>query len=215
MADFFCGSTVLLELWFGWYLLLHLSFFAIFNWLIFFIPPLFYCYYELADCFCCTPVLLQLLFGWFILLHDYFIIIITSLIFLFHHHLIAIIIWLISSMAPLSYYNYDWADFSYCTTVLLQLLFGWFLRWDHCFYCNYNLNDFFYWASVLLQLKFVWFHLLHHCFIAIRTWLNFPLASLFYCQNDLPVFFYSITVLLQLWIGSFLLWQQCLITIII
>ena len=136
----------------------------------------------MADFFYCTTVLLQLGSGWFLL---------------FHHCFIAIMSWLISSMAPMFYCNCDLADFFYCTTVLLQLWLRWFLPLHHCF------------IAIMTCLVF----LLHHCFITIRIRLISFVSPLFYCYYELADFFYCTTVLLQLWLRWFLLLHHCFIAI--
>ena len=133
MAIFFYGTTILFQVSFSWFGLLHHCFIGIMIWLISSIAPLFYCNYDWADFFYSTPFLLlfrvgnffycatfllQLWFGWFLLFHDYFI---------------SIIIWLFSSIPPPFNWNYDLADYFYGTTVSLQIPFSWFFLLHHCF----------------------------------------------------------------------------------
>ena len=125
LADLFYCTTVLLEVWFGWFLLLHDCFIAIMSWLISSITPLFYCNYDLNYFFYWTTVLLQLWVGWFLLLG---------------HCLIAIIISLISSLIILKSWNLtrkrESIDrFENCT------LKYWFLEW---IWCNFFLDAVFF-----------------------------------------------------------------------
>ena len=133
LTDFSYWTTVLLELWFGWFLLFHYRFIAILICLVSSIPPLLCCYYELVDFFYCTTVLWRLWFGWIFLLHDYFM---------------AVTIWLIFCIPPPFNWKYDLADFFYSNTVLLLptpsfcrktisllLKFDWFLVFRHRLHC--------------------------------------------------------------------------------
>ena len=193
-----------------WFLLLH-CFIGIMIWLISSIAPLFYCNFDSADFFyftCFTAIMIRLvLFDFYhttVLLQIWFR---SSL--LSHHCFIAIMIWLISSVAPLFYCNYDLADFCYGTTLLLQFSFSRFpllhhfligimiwlissiaallysnFNWADLFYpplfCwYYELPDFFDCSTVLLWLWICWFLLLHDYFIAIVIGLFFSIPPPF------------------------------------
>ena len=175
MVDLFYWNTVLLQLWFGWFYLTSIT-------------PMFYWNYDLADLFYCSTVWWQLLFGWFLLLHYSFV---------------AIIIWLISSMALLFYYNYHLPDLPYCTTVI-RIIIWLSSSIAPLFYCI-GLADLFYFTTVLLQLWFGWSLLLYHCFIAILVGLISSIPPLFHFNDDLVDFFYSTTALLLWWFDWFLL----------
>ena len=167
LADFLFYTTVLLQLRFTWFLLLHHCFIGIMTWLISSIAPLF---------------LLQIWVGWFLLFHHRLIALIIWLIspiaplfllrlwfswfLLLQYCFIEIMVWLISSVAPLFYWNFDLADFSYTTTILL--LFG--------------LAAFVYWATVLLTRWFGWFLLLQHYFFSNISRLLSSIPPLFSCD---------------------------------
>ena len=115
---------------------------------------------------------------------------------LLHHFFIVIMIWLICSLAPFFYWNYDLACFFYFTIVLLDLLIGWFYLTSitPLFYINYDLSDLFYCTTVLLQLWFGWYLLFHHRLISFFIWLISSIPPMF---------------LLQLWFSWFILLQHC------
>ena len=220
MADVFYCTTVLLELWFGLFLLFqlfhcnyyladsvwllsHHCFVSTMIWLISSLAPLFYWNYDLIDFFYCTTVLLQLWFGWLVLLHYCFI---------------AIMICLSSSVARRVYCSYKLAAFLLCTTVYCKYDFAdfiWLLSY-HCFIAIiiwffssfaplFYLADFFQDTSVLLRLSFSWFLQLHHGFIGITIWLISSIAALFNCNYHLVALFSSTTVFLRLRFGGFYL----------
>ena len=121
--------------------------------------------------------------------------------------------WLISSIAPLFYWNYDLVYFFYCSTISLELSFGCFLLFHHCFIAImicpvaalFYLVDFIYCTTVLLQWLVGWFLLLDHCFTEIMIWLICSIAALFYCSYHSLTFFYSTIGFLRLKFGWFYL----------
>ena len=89
--------------------------------------------------------------------------------------------WLPSSIGPLFYWHYNLVDFFYCSTIFLQLSFGCFLLFHHCFLAIkilLILFDFYY-TTVLLEIRFVWSVLLHRCFIGIMIRLISSFSRLF------------------------------------
>ena len=168
-----------------WFLLLH-CFIGIMIWLISSIAPLFYCNFDSAEFFyftCFTAIMIRLvLFDFYhttVLLQIWFR---SSL--LSHHCFIAIMIWLISSVAPLFYCNYDWLIST------MALLF--------CY--NFCLANFSYCTTVLLELWFAWFLVLHHCFIANMSWLISSITPSLNCIFYFADFFYSTTVFIAIMI---------------
>ena len=157
-ADFLYSDIVSLQLWFGWFLLLHHCFIAIMIWLISSMVPLFNIKFDLAVFPYWTTVLLPLRFGRFYL----------------------------TLVSRLLYCIYDFADLFCCSTVWLQLSFGSFLLFHHCFLeikIWLTLFDFSY-TIVWFQLSFGWSLLLHHCFIAITIRLISSIPPLFYCNYN-------------------------------
>ena len=122
------------------------------------------------------------------------------IVLLLHHFFSAIMIWLMSSIARLFYWNYDLAYFFYfnCFTAIII----WLILFD------------FYHTTVLYQLWFGWYLPLHHCFIEITIWLISFIAPLFCCNYDLVDLFYCTTVLLRLWFAWVLLLQDGCIAVI-
>ena len=172
--------------------------------MIFPIAALFYWNYGLLEFLSCTIVLLEYWFGWFLLYHHYFIAIWVGRLLLLGHCLIDIIIWLISSIAALFYFNYHSIAFFYSTTVFLRLRFSWLYLTSITppFYCNYDLADLFSCTTILLELWLGFFLLFHDCLTGIINWL-----ILFDC--------YYTTVLYQLWFAWSLLLHDCFIAIMI
>ena len=125
-------TTVLLQLWVGRFLVLHHCFITIIIWLLSSVPRLFYCSYNWGDCFYSITLWFLLFFGRFPLWHQCFIEIWLGWFLLLQHCFIGIMIWLIASIAPLFYCNYDLAYFFCSTTALFHLRFGWFLPWHYC-----------------------------------------------------------------------------------
>ena len=109
--------------------------------------------------------------------------------------------WLISSIAPLFYCNFDVAAFSYPTTVLLLFWVGSFLLLYHC-YIGIIIWLFSSISTVSLQLLFGSFYLS-------------SITPLFYINYDFPDVFYCTIVLLELWLGMFLLVHDYFIASII
>ena len=203
----FYYNTVLLQLWFGWSVLLHHCIIGIMIRPISSFSRLFYWNYYLSDSI-------------WLLLHHCFISIMICLISSIARLFIAIMIRLISSipspfncihyLADFFYYladfflNYPSVAFFYSTTVCLGLRFGWFYLTSitPLFYCNYNLADLFSCTIFFLYLWFGLFLLLHDCFPGIINWL-------------ILFDFYYNTVLYQLWFAWSLLLHDCLIAIMI
>ena len=168
------------------------------NWLISSIEPLSYSGYVLDAFFYWKTISLQLLFRWFLVFHNRLIAIIIWLISSVAALFIGIMIGLISSIAPQFFCNFQLADFFYSTTVLSLLWVGWLPLLHTCviaimiwlvysvprlFSYNYNFADFF---------------LFHHHFIAIIIWLISSMAPLSYYNYHLADFSYCTTVLLEL-----------------
>ena len=196
----FYYNTVLLQLWFGWSVLLHHCIIGIMIRPISSFSRLFYWNYYLSDCI-------------WLLLHHCFISIMICLISSIARLFIAIMIRLISSIPPPFncihylvdffyyladfYFNYHSVAFFDSTTVFLGLRFGWFyltsitplliviMIWLICslapfFYWNYDLACFFYFTIVLLELLIGWFYLTS---ITTLFYINYDLPDLFYCTT--------------------------------
>ena len=127
---------------------------------------------------------LQLLFRWFLV---------------FHNRLIAIIIWLISSVAAL----------------FIGIMIGLISSIAPQFFCNFQLADFFYSTTVLSLLWVGWLPLLHTCVIAIMIWLVYSVPRLFSYNYNFADFFLFHHHLIAIIIWLIFLWHHCLITIII